>query len=94
MKFILLLSAVTVDMAACSTIEERMAKRTGCDVKGVTVQEEMMVPGYQSHFVTCRTEHKKYKCKDAPAFSRCDEIIDSGNGATRPPEKPPVKKSK
>jgi hypothetical protein len=55
----------------CATLEERLAKRVGCDSTKLKVTKELHVPAYHQYNFTC--EAKKYTCRDAPFYSQCNE---------------------
>ena len=67
-------AGILMTLSACQTIEQRMAKRTGCDATGVSVVNVINAPGYQEHTVRCSKEKREYKCFDAPFVSSCKDI--------------------
>jgi len=64
---------IALSTTGCITIEEQMAKRTGCDKTGVTVVNSSNSPVHTNWVVKCSKENKEYVCTDT-AFSRtCKE---------------------
>lgn len=69
-RFCAVLALVTV-CAGCQTLEERLAKRVGCDASTVKVTKQLHVPAYTQYNFNC--ENKKFTCRDAPFYSDCSE---------------------
>lgn len=69
MKRILVLVGVLIITCACQTLEQRLAKKVGCDEKDLSVKNRINAPGYSQYEFIC--EGKKHTCRDAPFFSNC-----------------------
>ena len=70
MKSILLL-LVLFALTGCASLQERLAKRVGCDHNKLMVKNQIHVPAYTEYTFTC--EGKNYVCRDAPFYSNCHE---------------------
>lgn len=58
-------------LAGCASLQERLAKRVGCDQTKLQVKNQLHVPAYTEYTFTC--EGKDYVCRDAPFHSSCEE---------------------
>jgi hypothetical protein len=58
-------------LVGCTTLQERLAQRVGCDHKKLIVNNQMHVPAYTEYNFTCEGKH--YVCRDAPFYSNCKE---------------------
>jgi len=70
LKKILLFAAVLFAGSACTTLEERLAKRVGCNHERLAVHFKMNVPAYSQYEFIC--EGKKWTCRDAPFVETCN----------------------
>ena len=70
MKSIIVLFLL-LGLAGCASIQEKLAKRVGCDKTKLVVNNQLHVPAYTEYKFTC--EGKDYVCRDAPFHSSCEE---------------------
>ncbi len=85
-----LLFVMLVALAGCATLEERLAKRVGCDPTKVVVKNRTSVPAYSQYNFTC--DGTAYVCRDAPFHSSCDVEASATSATTATPA--PVKEEK
>jgi hypothetical protein len=78
---------VSLLLGACTTIQERLAKRVACNPDTVIIQDEVIAPGYSEWAFTC--DGRSWTCSDKPFYNSCSE----GGRATLP-SKTKGKKSK
>lgn len=62
---------VLLGLSGCASIQERLAKRVGCDHTKLKMKNEIHVPAYTEYTFIC--ESKDYVCRDAPFYSTCHE---------------------
>lgn len=82
-KIFILISLLA--LAGCATLQERLAKRVGCDPSKLLLNNQLNVPAYSQYDFTC--EGKTYVCKDAPFHKSCEE-----KGSSQPADATPKKK--
>ncbi len=70
-RFLLLIVVISFASVGCLTLEERLARRIGCDHKELTLHFKLNVPAYSQYEFVC--EDQKWTCRDAPYFSHCNE---------------------
>jgi len=59
-------------LSGCTTLEQRLAKRVGCDDTKLSVAKDWQVPGaYRQYEFTC--ENQKWTCRDAPFVKTCNK---------------------
>lgn len=77
----LVLLFVVFGLAGCASIQERLAKRVGCDPTKLTIQNELHVPAYTEYNFTC--DGRKYTCRQAPFHDSCGEDHGKKDDATK-----------
>ena len=60
-----------VALSGCTTLEERLGRRVGCEPSKVVVTEQINVPAYNQYKLTCNGK-EKYVCRDAPFYNNCE----------------------
>jgi hypothetical protein len=70
----LLLAVGVLALTGCASLQERLAKRVGCNPTELTVKDQLHVPAYTEYKFVC--EGKNYVCRDAPFVSKCDEDME------------------
>jgi hypothetical protein len=63
---------VLFGLSACSSLQEKLAKRVACDPNKLIVTDQISVPAYREYKFTC--EGRKYSCRNAPFHSSCEEV--------------------
>jgi hypothetical protein len=67
----IIVAVLFLGLAGCASIQERLAKRVGCDQTKLTLRDQLHVPAYTEYHFTC--EGKEWVCRDAPFHSNCEE---------------------
>jgi hypothetical protein len=62
----------SVVLAGCASMEERLAKKVGCEKDEAHVVRNLMVPGYTEYTVSCKKVD--YSCKIAPFTEVCNPV--------------------
>jgi hypothetical protein len=87
-------SAVLFSGCQTMTLEERMARKVGCDPTGVGVLTPSESPWHAVRIVTCRKEKERYKCVEAPYTENCKPYSEADEKRERAEKKAKKDKKK